>query len=313
MRPAEAPYRGRFAPSPTGPLHLGSLLAAVGSFLEARSRGGQWLVRIEDIDPPREPPGAADAIIRALEAFELHWDGEIVFQSTRVEAYNAALDRLVADGRAFPCVCSRRDIAETNAARGRAGSRVYPGTCRSGPSSRRRSRVLRLRTDNTPVGIDDRLQGRFEQALETEVGDFVLRRRDGLVAYQLAVVVDDAWQGITDVVRGIDLLDSTPRQVRLQRDLGVPTPGYMHLPVILTAGGEKLSKQTGAPAVDPARAGELAWHVLHLLGQDPPEELRRAAPGELWTWAQTHWRPQQLAGRRSIEPAAAPFGCGAKM
>jgi len=313
VQPTEAPYRGRFAPSPTGPLHLGSLLAAAGSFLEARARGGQWLVRIEDIDPPREPPGAADAILRALEAFDLHWDGELLFQSTRHEAYDAALEQLLSEGRVFPCSCSRRDIAETNAANGRAGSRVYPGTCRPGPSSRRRAKVLRARTDNTRVGIDDRLQGRFEQALETEIGDFVVRRRDGLIAYQLAVVVDDAWQGITDVVRGIDLLDSTPRQVWLQQGLGMPTPGYMHLPVIVTEGGEKLSKQTGAPAVDPSRAGELAWQVLRLLSQDPPEALRGARPAELWAWAIPRWSPQQLSGQRSVSPAADTFGCGAKM
>lgn len=293
-------YRGRFAPSPTGPLHLGSLLAAVGSFLDARAHDGAWLVRVEDIDPPREPPGAAEQILRALEAFDLHWDGDVVFQSHRLEAYRNALENLSGAGRIFTCVCSRRDIAETNAARGRAGSRIYPGTCRNPAPSRRRSKVLRMRTGRESLGIEDRLQGTFSQVLEEEVGDFVLRRRDGLIAYQLAVVVDDAWQGITDVVRGIDLLDSTPRQLCLQQALELPTPRYMHLPVIVTPKGEKLSKQTGAPGLDAGKAAELAWEVLRLLQQDPPRDLRGARPAELWAWAVPRWEPQHLAGMRAI-------------
>lgn len=312
-RPGPASYRGRFAPSPTGPLHIGSLLAAAGSFLDARFHGGRWLVRIEDIDPPREVPGAADEILRALEAFDLAWDEEVVFQSRRRDAYDAALDALARQGRVFRCVCSRTDIAETNAARGQAGSRIYPGTCRAGTPPGRRSRMLRVRTGPDPVGLEDRLQGRFVQVLEEAVGDFVLRRRDGLIAYQLAVVVDDAWQGVTDVVRGIDLLDSTPRQLWVQQCLGLPAPRYMHLPVIVTPEGEKLSKQTGAPAVDTGRAGETAWEVLRLLGQSPPPELRGARPAELWDWAVPLWGVQHLAGRRTLPDPRAGFGCSARM
>ena len=294
-------YRGRFAPSPTGPLHLGSLLAAAGSWLDARAAGGEWLVRIEDLDPPREPPGAAGEILRALEAFGLWWDGEVLFQSTRVDAYEAALADLRAAGWAYPCVCSRKSIETANRRRGRPGGRRYPGTCRTlPPSASRKTRILRVRTTGETITIPDRLQGAVAQALEEEVGDFVLRRREGYIAYQLAVVVDDALQGITDVVRGTDLLESTPRQAWVGRLLGLPAPRYMHLPVLTGPGGEKLSKQTGATAVAATCAGEIAWQVLGLLGQAPPAGLRGLAPAELWAWGTENWRPQQLAGTRSI-------------
>lgn len=294
-------YRGRFAPSPTGPLHLGSLLAAAGSWLDARAAGGEWLVRIEDLDPPREPPGAAGEILRALDAFELSWDGEVLFQSSRIDAYEAALERLGAAGWAYPCSCSRKDIEAANRDQGRPGGRIYPGTCRERPAlGARKTRVLRVRTPCEPVVICDRLQGEFGQTLDREVGDFVLRRREGFIAYQLAVVIDDALQGITDVVRGTDLLESTPRQVWLQRLLEVATPAYMHLPVITTPAGDKLSKQTGAAGVDPRSNREIPWRILELLGQAPPPELRGAPPGEVWAWGASHWRPQQLAGVRSI-------------
>jgi glutamyl-Q tRNA(Asp) synthetase len=303
IRPAGLPagvYRGRFAPSPTGPLHLGSLLAAAGSWLDARAVGGQWLLRIEDIDPPREPPGASDEILRALEAFGLHWDGEVLYQSRRLEAFELALQQLEEAGWTYPCACSRSDISAANRALGREADQRYPGTCREQPACRGKSQVLRVRTTSKKLGVADRLQGLFHQRLADEVGDFVVRRREGLIAYQLAVVVDDAAQGITDVVRGIDLLDSTPRQLWLQRLLRLPTPRYMHLPVMVAPGGEKLSKQTGAAAVDPGRAGALAWQVLACLGQAPPQGLRGAPPAELWAWALSSWQPQQLAGIRSI-------------
>jgi glutamyl-Q tRNA(Asp) synthetase len=295
------PYRGRFAPSPTGPLHLGSLLAAAGSWLDARAAGGQWLVRIEDLDPPREPRGAADEILRALEAFGLAWDGEVLFQSRRLELYEARLAELVSAGWAYPCVCTRKSIEAANRRRGRPGERAYPGTCRSlSPAAARKSRILRARTTPERIVIPDRLQGLFAQTLEEDVGDFVLRRREGYIAYQLAVVIDDSLQQVTDVVRGIDLLDSTPRQVWLQRLLGYFTPSYMHLPVVTEPGGEKLSKQTGAEPVDLRRPGETAWHMLDLLRQAPPRDLRGAAPTEIWAWGAANWRPQQLAGTRSI-------------
>jgi glutamyl-Q tRNA(Asp) synthetase len=295
------PYRGRFAPSPTGPLHLGSLLAAAGSWLDARAARGEWLVRIEDLDPPREPPGAADEILRALEALSLPWDGEVLFQSRRLDLYEATLAELVARGWAYPCVCTRKGIEAANRRRGRPGERVYPGTCRTlPPAAARKTRILRARTTAERIAIPDRLQGLFAQALEEDVGDFVLRRREGYIAYQLAVVLDDCLQRVTDVVRGIDLLDSTPRQVWLQRLLGCVTPSYMHLPVLTEPGGEKLSKQTGAEPADLRRPGETAWRILELLRQAPPPELRGAAPAELWAWGAANWRPQQLAGTRSI-------------
>jgi glutamyl-Q tRNA(Asp) synthetase len=300
----EVHYRGRFAPSPTGPLHLGSLLAAAGSWLDARAVGGEWLVRIEDLDPPREPPGAADEILRALEAFDLGWDGEVLFQSRRQALYETILGELVSSGWAYPCVCSRKRIEAANRLRGRPGDRGYPGTCRTPASpAPRKTRILRVRTKTDPISVQDRLQGAFAQSLETEVGDFVLRRREGYIAYQLAVVVDDALQEVSDVVRGIDLLDSTPRQRWLQHLLGYQTPRYMHLPVVSGPGGEKLSKQTGAAPLDLGQAGETAWQVLALLNQAPPADLRGARPGEIWAWGAANWRPQQLAGVRSI-PAA---------
>jgi glutamyl-Q tRNA(Asp) synthetase len=292
-------YRGRFAPSPTGPLHFGSLLAAAGSWLDARRAEGEWLLRIEDLDPPREPPGAADEIRRALEAFGLWWDGEIMFQSRRNQAYDAALAQLAADGWTYPCKCSRAQIEAANRRRGSAGSRVYPGTCRD-RACRSRTRILRVRTTHELLELSDRLQGRFAQVLAGEVGDFVLRRREGYIAYQLAVVVDDHAQGITDVVRGIDLLDSTPRQLWLQRLLGYATPRYMHLPVVVRPDGEKLSKQTGAAGVDLRAAPALVQQVLACLRLELPACLAGAPPAEQWAWAISRWQPQQLAGVRSM-------------
>ncbi len=302
--PLRAPgehYRGRFAPSPTGPLHFGSLLAAVGSWLDARAAGGQWLMRVEDLDPPREPPAAAGEILRALEAFGLWWDGEVLFQSQRQDAYQEALARLAAAGWTYPCACSRKDIETANQQLGRLGARIYPGTCRNRPAAAAgASRIIRLRTPAELVEFDDRLQGRFGQHLHNEVGDFVLRRREGYIAYQLAVVIDDHHQGITDVVRGIDLLDSTPRQLLLQQRLGLPAPRYMHLPVVTRPDGEKLSKQTGAAGISASYAPQLAWQALVSLQHEPPRELYGAAPAQLWNWALDQWQPNRLAGVRSI-------------
>ena len=311
LRPPEAFYRGRFAPSPTGPLHLGSLLAAAGSWLDARAVGGEWLLRIEDLDPPREPPGAAEHIIRTLAAFGLWWDGEVLFQSSRQAAYEEALQALLSAGMAYPCSCSRADIAAANATHGRPGDLRYPGTCRMAAVRRPGAGIIRVRTNPETLLIHDRLQAPFGQSLEKDVGDFVVLRREGYIAYQLAVVVDDAAQGITDVVRGIDLLDSTPRQVFLQRLLGLPSPRYMHLPIVAGEDGEKLSKQTGAAPVDARDAAEIAWQVLAMLGHLPPPEMRGAAPPELWAWATACWRPQQLAETRSIRRPD-HFSCGAK-
>ena len=268
------PYIGRFAPSPTGPLHAGSLVAALASWLDARAHAGQWRVRIEDVDTPRCLPGAAERILAQLDACALRPDGPVMWQSRRGAAYQAALDSLLAAGLAYPCACSRQEIAAAQAARGverqRNAALPYPGTCRCGLRGRP-ARAWRLRTDlgEPVVQWADRAAGVQLQDVEGEVGDFVLRRADGLWAYQLAVVVDDAAQGITDVVRGRDLLDNTPRQILLQRALGVPTPRYLHTPLVLAASGEKLSKQSGAQAFDDRQPGAALSAAAAVLGLPP--------------------------------------------
>jgi glutamyl-Q tRNA(Asp) synthetase len=242
-------YTGRFAPSPTGPLHAGSLVAALASWIDARAHNGRWLVRIEDVDTPRRVPAAADIILSQLASCGLVPDEAPLYQSTRGAAYQAALDRLVSAGSAFPCACSRSDIEQALAAQGRPRMRgvemPYPGTCRGGLGGRA-ARAWRFRCPPGQVQWHDRRLGRQRQDVAREVGDFVLKRADGLWAYQLAVVVDDAAQGITHVVRGQDLADNTPRQILLQQALGVPTPAYLHTPLVLGGNGEKLSKQNGA-------------------------------------------------------------------
>ncbi len=287
--PAKPAYRGRFAPSPTGPLHFGSLVAAVGSYLDARTRGGEWLVRMEDVDTPRNVPGAADDILRTLDAFGFEWDGEVLYQSARFAAYAETLDALKAAGQVYGCACSRKEIADSATRPAIDGGLAYPGTCRNGLAAGRSARAWRLRVDATEIAFADRLQGRIAQVLERDVGDFVLLRADGLFAYQLAVVVDDAFQGVTDVVRGADLLASTPRQIWLQRCLGVPTPGYAHLPVAANAAGEKLSKQTRAEALNVVDAARELLAALRFLGQPAPVELVRANVAEVWSWAMAHW------------------------
>nr|WP_286197303.1 tRNA glutamyl-Q(34) synthetase GluQRS [Variovorax boronicumulans] len=278
-------YTGRFAPSPTGPLHAGSLVAALASWLDARAHRGRWLVRIEDVDAPRCPPGLDALILSQLAACQLLPDEEPTWQSRRGALYQAALDRLVTGGQAYPCACTRSEIALAQPAR-RHGELIYPGTCRQGLHGRP-ARAWRLRTDRVgPVAWTDRQLGPQQQDVEQAVGDFVLRRADGLWAYQLAVVVDDADQGITDVVRGEDLADNTPRQLLLQRALGLPTPRYLHTPLVLGANGEKLSKQNGAQALDlgdPAAALQAAARMLGLpeAAGGPAERLAQ------WTAA---WR-----------------------
>jgi len=293
-------YRGRFAPSPTGPLHFGSLLAALGSCLEARQNQGAWLLRIEDIDLPRNVHGAAEDIRKTLEAFGFEWDGEPLWQSRRTAAYAAALEQLRQQGLVYPCACSRREIADSASRAAIDGGLAYPGTCRSGLTAGRQPRAWRLRVDQRETRFEDRIQGCVAQHLETDVGDFVLLRADGIYAYQLAVVVDDAEQGITDIVRGADLLASTPRQIWLQHCLGLPTPGYAHLPVATNAAGEKLSKQTLAPALDPATAAGTLRRALDFLGQNPPAELADGSIAEIWHWARDHWNLDAVPRRREI-------------
>jgi len=303
---ATGTYRGRFAPSPTGPLHFGSLVAAVGSFLDARHHGGEWLLRIEDLDPPREVAGAADVILRTLEAFGMQWDGQVVYQSHRNAGYANALDELSRRGCLFSCACSRREIADS-AIRTETGL-VYPGTCRNGMPPGRNARALRVRTDPQRIALIDRLQGALQQQIDTEVGDFIVRRADGLVAYQLAVVVDDADQQITHVVRGADLLDSTPRQIYLQQLLALPAPSYLHLPVALDLDAEKLSKQTFARDIDAGPGNAVLLDVLRFLNQVLPDTPQDAGREELWQWAIAHWEPDRIPGRRTLPAPAAYSG-----
>ncbi len=291
-------YRGRFAPSPTGPLHFGSLVAAVGSYLEARTRGGDWLVRMEDLDPPRVVPGAADEILLVLQACGMQWDREIMRQSARGGAYDAALHRLRDKKLVYPCTCSRREIADSAVA-GIDGP-VYPGTCRAGLAPGKAARALRLSTQGAMAAFEDAVQGRIAHDLEKEFGDFVLLRADDVYAYQLAVVVDDAEQGITDVVRGSDLLGSTPRQIYLQRLLGVPQPRYAHLPVAVNAAGEKLSKQTFAAPIDAANPLPALVAALTFLGQQPPQTLARGTIREFWDWALKNWKLERVPRAATI-------------
>lgn len=275
-------YVGRFAPSPTGPLHFGSLIAAAGSYLDARANNGKWLLRIDDIDPPREQPGAADSILRSLEQFGFEWDGEVLLQSSRTLAYQAAIQKLRNDNHIFFCTCSRKQIATE-------GDTVYPGTCRHRANAPAGEYSIRIRIEAGNTGFTDLVQGPYAQNLSAEVGDFVLLRRDGFYGYHLACSVDDAFQGVTHVVRGADLLDSTPRQIHLQRLLNLPTPRYGHLPVAINSEGQKLSKQNLARALDPGRREQLLWKSLRFLGQQPPEQLRIMDLKSIWDWALANW------------------------
>ncbi|MDN3577298.1 tRNA glutamyl-Q(34) synthetase GluQRS [Chitinimonas viridis] len=296
------PYTGRFAPSPTGPLHAGSLLSAVGSYLEARARGGRWLVRMEDLDPPREMPGAADDILRTLAGFGFEWDGEVMYQSRRLERYREVLAGLQRDGQSYACACTRREIADSSV-RGIDGP-VYPGTCRAGLPAGKTGRAWRIKlADNVTVTFTDALQGLQRQNLARDLGDFVLLRADGYFAYQLAVVVDDADQAISHIVRGADLLDSAPRQIYLQQVLGYPQPQYAHLPVLINSAGEKLSKQTRAAPLDMSRRSLLLCQTLDKLGQMPPGALFSASLTDIWSWAFTNWRLDKVPTCRDlVEP-----------
>ncbi|GHD59197.1 glutamyl-Q tRNA(Asp) synthetase [Jeongeupia chitinilytica] len=273
-------------------------MAALASYLEARQAGGEWLLRVEDLDPPRTVPGAAERILRVLEAYGFEWDGEVCYQSRRGELYLAAIERLKSVDMLYGCACTRKEIAAI--AHAGIDGPVYPGTCRGGLAAGVEARAWRVRTDDAVVGYPDRIQGWQQQNLAQQVGDFVLLRADGLVAYQLAVVVDDAAQGVTDVVRGSDLLDSTPRQIRLQQLLDFATPGYAHIPVLVNEHGEKLSKQTLARPLDPDCGVEGLVAALRLLGQSPPASLLRASRSEVWAWALAHWRMDALTGRRTV-------------
>ena len=292
-----ANYRGRFAPSPSGPLHFGSLVAALASYLDARSQRGKWLVRVEDLDTPRVVAGAADDILRTLEACGMEWDGPVVYQSTRKQAYHHALHELRRSGSVYVCACSRREIVDS-ALTGIEGY-VYPGTCREGVPAGRRARAWRVRTRQECYGFADAIQARVEQNIERQIGDFVVYRMDGIFAYQLAVVMDDAEQGITDVVRGADLIESTPRQIYLQTLLGLPLVRYAHVPVAVNSDGEKLSKQTHAQPIAHRHAAQVLHAALQFLGQLPPSALAAAPVAEIQRWAQENWRLDRVPRTRT--------------
>lgn len=293
-----ARYRGRFAPSPTGPLHFGSLVAAIGSYLDARHHQGEWLLRVEDIDPPREVAGATDDILRTLEQLQLTWDGPVSYQSRRIRLYEEALNKLQQGGHLYDCGCTRKEIADDAIQTDSGG--IYPGTCRNGLPAGRSPRSVRVRVDDTGICVPDRLQGSLNQRLQTDAGDFVVRRADRLIAYQLAVVVDDADQGINHVVRGSDLLESTPRQVYLQQLLGLPTPSYLHLPIATDANNAKLSKQGFAQPISVDGNHQAVLDALRFLRQPLPESPQDARLDELWQWAAEHWDSGAIPACREL-------------
>ncbi|MCH9026736.1 MAG: tRNA glutamyl-Q(34) synthetase GluQRS [Proteobacteria bacterium] len=288
-----AGYIGRFAPSPTGPLHFGSLVTALGSWLDARANKGTWLLRIEDIDPPRERPGAADSIKGTLDALGLHWDGEVIYQGQRLAYFDRALESLIEQQLLYRCVCSRKSMRKTVGEPGHAAG-IYPGTCVTRTPGNDQAHSLRIKTSGVHIGYTDRIYGNFMENLATQCGDFIVKRRDGLPAYQLAVVVDDFQQAITHVVRGADLLDNTGRQAYLQSVLGYPRPAYMHLPVVLNNTGQKLSKQTGAHPLTDKTLSDSLLSALAFLHQNPPAELSKALNTEILEWAIANWRPSLI-------------------
>lgn len=294
MNHAITKYVGRFAPSPTGPLHFGSLVAAVASYLDARANRGSWLVRIEDVDTTRCKPHFADEILSTLNAFGLNWDGDVMVQSQRTACYQSALSTLIDRKQTYACACSRKEISDS-ALSGIEGP-VYPGTCRE-KNLPTINNAIRVRTAPGEIQFTDRVQGECTQWLDRDIGDFVLKRRDGLFAYQLAVVIDDADQGVTHVVRGADLLDSTARQIHLQRLLALPTPSYLHLPVVVNEAGQKLSKQTLAPAIGAGDACVWLRKALIHIGQPLPEPMP-ATPAGWIEVATKHWNPDAIPKRR---------------
>lgn len=281
-------YRGRFAPSPTGPLHFGSLIAAMGSYLQAKHQHGKWLLRIDDIDPPRELKGAADNILKTLEGFGFEWDENILYQSSRLQDYQEAVNRLVKQQLAYPCSCSRASILKkTGQVKGEI---VYPGFCRNEPLKHSSEYSIRLRINNELIRFNDVIQGKQVFNLQKQNGDFILQRRDRHFSYHLASGIDDAEQGITEVVRGADLLNCTPCQIHVQHMLNLSTPHYCHLPVAVNDAGQKLSKQSHAKPINPGNSVDLLYKSLKFLGQMPPIHLMKANQEDIWRWAKTHWR-----------------------
>ena len=289
-----SPRTGRFAPTPSGYLHFGSLVAALASYLDARAAGARWLLRMEDLDPPREVPGAAAAILHTLETYGFEWDGPVLYQSQRSAAYAEVVEQLIARDLAYACNCSRKQLE---------GHAIYPGNCRSAGRSRHDA-AIRLRVPDADYGFTDRVQGHYSRNLAREDGDFIIQRRDGLFAYQLAVVVDDGLQGVTDIVRGADLLDSTPRQLYLQQLLGLPQPDYLHVPLLLQPDGHKLGKSYRSPPLPADQAPALLTRALRALGQQPDAALADASVREVLDWGIRHWQPAAIPACNSLAEAS---------
>ena len=288
-------YKGRFAPSPTGPVHYGTLIAAVGSYLQAKKSNGEWLIRMEDVDITRKIDGADVDILNTLVAFGFEWHGEIIYQSKQTEHYQQALEQLVSRSLVFPCLCSRKQLAKTK-------SSIYPGTCRNRHLPEKKEHALRLLAKDKTICFNDAVMGKQSQNIQKQCGDIVIKRRDGLFAYQLAVVVDDARQGISEIVRGADLLDSTPRQIYLQQLLNYPTPDYCHLPLAVDHSGNKISKSEGATKIDLQHKEQQLISVLDFLGQNPPEDLAQSSINDIWSWAVEHWEITHVPSKTHIQP-----------
>lgn len=296
-------YIGRFAPSPTGPLHIGSLVAAVASYCDAKKNHGKWLLRMEDLDRPRTVIGAADTILHQLENFGFGWDGPVLYQSQRDSFYNDALESLKARQLIYPCTCTRKEIADSSTHIGIEGV-IYPGTCLYQPIKPHAAAAWRIKTDASKISFEDAVQGKISQTLNADIGDFILKRADGLFAYQLAVVVDDAAQGVTNIVRGADLLDSTPRQIYLQKQLRYLQPKYAHIPVASNSAGEKLSKQTLASPLDTSKTSLHLIQALDFLGQSPPAALIDEDKNAIWQWAFNNWRLSKVPALKTLNLVA---------
>jgi len=288
-------YIGRFAPSPTGPVHYGTLVAAVGSYLQAKTHNGQWLIRMEDVDITRKVDGADSDILHTLESFGFEWDGEVIYQSRLTEYYEQALQQLVSQSLVFPCLCSRKQLAQSQSA-------IYPGSCRRRLLPEAHEHALRLIANDVNIEFDDKVMGKQSQNIKQQCGDFIIKRRDSLFAYQLAVVVDDARQNISEVVRGADLLSSTPRQIYLQQLLNYPVPRYCHLPLALDNKGYKISKSEGASRIDLRHKEKQLVSVLDFLGQQPPADLAECTINDIWSWALEHWDIRQVSSNLHIQP-----------
>jgi len=286
-------YTGRFAPSPTGPVHFGTLIAAVGSYLQAKKNKGKWLMRMEDVDITRKVEGADIDILNTLESFGFEWDGEVIYQSRQTGYYEEALEILVSQSLVFPCLCTRRQLADSK-------DDIYPGTCRKRRLPEIEEHALRILAKDIDIEFNDAVMGRQSQNIKKHCGDFVIRRRDNLFAYQLAVVVDDVLQNITEIVRGADLLDSTPRQIYLQQLLDYPTPAYCHLPLAVDTSGNKISKSEGAAEVKLENKEKLLVKTLRFLGQRPPDELDKSNISDIWSWATTHWKIDQIPHAKNL-------------